>query len=58
VVFFVVVLWFCAILLKTCDNKTNTTHQLLDFQRFANIKQVLDFQQFYASLGAGRVGQG
>jgi len=22
-----------------------------DFQRFANIKQVLDFQQFYASQG-------
>jgi len=33
-------------------------HQLLDFQRFANITQTLDFQCFYASLGAGRVGQG
>jgi hypothetical protein len=36
----------------------SATHQLLDFQRFANIKQVLDFQGFYASLRCGRVGQG
>jgi len=33
-------------------------HQLLDFQRFANTVQTLDFQQFYAFLGAGWVGQG
>ena len=33
-------------------------HQLPDFQRFANITQMLDFQCFYASLGVGRVGQG
>jgi len=32
--------------------------QILDFQRFANITQTLDFQRFYASLGAGWVGQG
>jgi len=34
------------------------TSQMLDFQSFANITQVLDFQRFYASLGAGWVGQG
>jgi hypothetical protein len=32
-------------------------HQLLDFQRFANITQTLDFQRFYASQQCGRVGR-
>jgi cytochrome c-type biogenesis protein CcmH/NrfF len=29
-----------------------------DFQRFSDIKQVLDFQRFSASLRCGVVGQG
>jgi len=57
-VVFGLVLGFLELLLKTCYNTTNAMHQLLDFQHFANITQVPDFQQFYASLGAGRVGQG
>jgi hypothetical protein len=55
---FVQTLCKIAILLKTYDNKTKPTHQLLDFQRFANITQTLVFQRFYASLRCGRVGQG
>jgi len=30
----------------------------LIFNALPNITQTLDFQQFYASFGAGRVGQG
>jgi len=46
-----------ASLIKVCYTKTKPTHQLLDFQRFSNITQTLDFQRFYASQGAGRMGQ-
>ncbi len=54
---FGVALGFLAIFQKTCYNKTQPTHQLLDFQRFENIKQVLVPQGFYggAKQGIGRV---